>query len=247
MVKSQEAETNRNESPATQDPKLYVIPGSHPCRAAMLMLDHKGVPHRVIELPVGAHMLAVRLLRFPGRTVPALVWDGRRVQTSRRIARFLDELDPDRPLVPRDRREEIEDAERLADEVLQPLARRLVLAAGRRGLASVANHGDDGRLGPILAYSRDRRARIVRFASRHFGVTDETEALDLAALPAVLDRVDALIAAKVINGEQLNAADFQIAPSLCLLAYRLDLQEAVEARPAWCLADRVIPAAAEVA
>ena len=26
--------------------KLYVIPGSHACRSAMLMLEHKGRPYR---------------------------------------------------------------------------------------------------------------------------------------------------------------------------------------------------------
>ena len=32
-------------------PKLYVILGSHACRAGMLMLDHKGIPYRVVTLP----------------------------------------------------------------------------------------------------------------------------------------------------------------------------------------------------
>jgi hypothetical protein len=171
--------------------------------------------------------------------------NGRRVQTNRRIARFLDEVEPNRPLVPRDRREGIEEAERFADEVLQPLARRLVLAAGRRSLASISD-GERGRLGPILAYSRRRRARIIRFAARRFGITDETEALDLDALPGVVDRVDAWIEAGVLNGPELNAADLQIAPSICLLAYRSDLQPGIESRPAWRLADRVIPSASEV-
>ena len=40
--------------------KLYVIPGSHACRAAILMLEHKRVPYRRIDIvplthPFGAN------------------------------------------------------------------------------------------------------------------------------------------------------------------------------------------------
>jgi glutathione S-transferase len=207
----------------------------------MLMLEHKGLSWKTSELPAGAQVLAMRPLGFPGRTVLALKLNGVRVQTNRRIARFLDELQPDPPLLPCDRREEIEAAERLADEVIQPVARRLVLAAGRRDLSSIDGEGETERLGPLLAYTRRRRARVMRIAARYFGITDETEALDLDALPCLLDEVDAWIAVGVLNGRELSAADFQIAPSICLLASRLDLREEVEARPAWTLVNRVIP------
>jgi glutathione S-transferase len=207
----------------------------------MLMLEHKGIPWKTSELPGGAQVLAMKPLGFPGRTVPALKLGGVRVQTNRRIARFLDELQPEPPLLPCDRREEIEAAERLADEVLQPVARRLVLAAGRRDLSSIDGEGETERLGPILAYTRRRRAWVMRIAGRYFGITDETEALDLDALPCVLDEADAWIAVGALNGRELNAADFQIAPSLSLLASRLDLREAVEARPAWGLVERLMP------
>ena len=79
-------------------------------------------------------------------------------------------------------------------------------------------------------------------AARYFGVSDPTETLDLAAVPGVLDRVDSLVASGVLDGQELNAADFQTAPSLCLLAYRLDLREMVEARPSFNLARRLLPA-----
>jgi len=222
-------------------PKLYVILGSHPCRAAMLMLEHKGLGWRTVQLPSGLQTLLMRPLGFPGRTVPALKLDGVRVQTNRRIARYLDELVSDPPLLPRDRREEIEAAERLADEVLQPLARRLALAAGHRDLSSLDGHGETERLGPLLAHTTRRRARVFRVARRYFGISDETEALDRAALPGVLDEVDAWVAIGVINGPELNAADFQVAPSLCLLASRWDLREEVESRPSWRLAERLLP------
>jgi len=206
----------------------------------MLMLEHKGLGWRPVELLTGMQTLLMRPLGFPGRTVPALKFDGTRVQGNRNIARFLDELDPDPPLIPRHRTTAITEAERFADEVLQTLARRLVLAAGRRDLAELENHADSGRLGPILAPSRRRRRVVMRMAPRYFGITDETEALDLAALPVVLDRLDTLVSDGVLDGAQLNGADLQVVPSLWLLAYRRDLRREVESRSVWRLAERVL-------
>ena len=45
----------------------------------------------------------------------------------------------------------------------------------------------------------------------------------------------------MLNGEQLNAADFQIAPSLGLAMTLDDLRPAIENRPAGALAKRVVP------
>ena len=222
-------------------PRLYVIPGSHACRAATLMLEHKGMGWRPFEFIPGMQTVALRPLGFPGRTVPAIRLDGVRVQGNRQIARFLDRVEPEPPLLPRHRLSAVEDAERFADEVLQTVARRLVLAAGRRDLNSLVDQGGRGRLGAILARSAGRRRRVMRMARRYFGVSDATEALDLAALPSVLDRVDAFAASGVLNGADLNAADFQVAPSLALLAYRIDLREEVESRPSWRLVERLLP------
>src|SRR3954451_17050989 len=43
---------------------LYVIPGSHACRSAMLMLDHKRVPYRRVDIVTLLHPLVVRLHGF---------------------------------------------------------------------------------------------------------------------------------------------------------------------------------------
>jgi glutathione S-transferase len=239
---------NGNARPAQRAAKLYVIPGSHACRAGMLMLDHAGLDYRPVEIPTGLQGPLLRAHRFPGKTTPALSLDGRRLQTNRGIARFLEGLVPGHPLFPSDPalRAEVEEAERFADECLQTLARRLVLAAGSWDLESLVDYGDSGRLGPILARNRRRRGRIMRIAARHFfKIDDHTEQLDLAALPAVLDRVDGWIRSGVLNGERLNAADFQIAPSICLLAYRRDLGGEIEGRPVWRLADRLLPGRAD--
>ena len=57
---------------------------------------------------------------------------------------------------------------------------------------------------------------LVALAARSNEATDENARAALAALPALLQRVDDEIAAGTIGGEQLNAADFQIAGSLRL-------------------------------
>jgi glutathione S-transferase len=216
---------------------LYTIPGSHACRSAMLMLEHKGIPWKVREMQPGVQTATMRVRGFPGRTVPAIRVNGTRVQTNRRIARFLDEMRPDPPLVPPERAEEIDRAERFSDLTLQTLTRRLLLAAGRRDPGC----GTDGRLGPILAYSNWRRRLTASMAYRYFGVSDEVERLDLAALPRVLDQVDALLAAGTLNGPELNAADFEIAPALALGAYRPDIRHEITSRPSWDLVERLLP------
>jgi glutathione S-transferase len=246
--------------------KLYVILGSHACRSAMLMLEHKGVEHEVVELPTGLHPIALRLRgfggnpaparRFNGRrgpmlamadrmgTVPSLRYDGQEIRTNREIARFLERLRPDPPLLPSDpeARRAVEEAERWGSEVFQMTARRLALTASLHGLDGFANRGDDGRLGPLLWRQRTLRLMGTRLiAVSTFGANKRVERELLEALPAQLDRIDAWIEAGVLNGNELNAADFMIAPSLALCCYRNDLNAEIGRRPAIGLVDRLLP------
>ena len=62
----------------------------------------------------------------------------------------------------------------------------------------------------------------------------------LAELPPLLDRVDAWIGAGVLNGDELNAADYMSVTSLALLTYRDDLRPEIEARPLGRLVDRIL-------
>jgi glutathione S-transferase len=71
------------------------------------------------------------------------------------------------------------------------------------------------------------------------GPANEQELLD--ELPTILDRIDAWVADGVLNCEQLNAADFMVAPSLALILYRPDVQPLFEGRPALDLVDRLLP------
>jgi glutathione S-transferase len=244
---------------------LYVIPGSHACRTAMLMLEHKGISYRRVDLLTGPHPLSVRARGFPGNrtpirsvdghthaslamldragTVPALRFASKRIQTNREIARFLDREQPEPPLFPSDRgqREAVEEAERWGDEVLQMAARRLGLAAAASGLDALHRRGSDGRLGPLLARNEPMRIFASRTAGVIFRASRGNERELLSAVPELLDRVDAWVDAGVLDSEALNAADFMIAPSLALLAYRHDLRGEIEARPAGALLDRVLP------
>ena len=245
---------------------LYVIPGSHACRAGMLMLEHKRIPFRTVELFTGAHPYLLRLLGFPGNkqpirtvdgrthrslalidrlgTVPALRFGSERVQTNRAIARFLDRVQPQPPLFPADpeRRAAVEQAERWGDEVLQMAARRIALAAAARDTAEMYDHGGSGRLGALLSHNRAIRTVHGHVAARvAFRANADTEPKMLAELPQMLDHVDQLIDAGVLNGAELGAADFMIAPSIALLSYRLDLRDEIAARPAGAMIDRILP------
>jgi glutathione S-transferase len=246
--------------------KLYVILGSHACRAGMLMLEHKGIRYELVQLPTALHPFALRLHGFAGNpspfreldegsprmlgmadragTVPALRLDGQRVKTNRAIARFLDQVQPDPPMFPADpnRRAEVEEAERWGDEVFQMAARRLTLGAARHGRDALVNRADDGRLGTLLW--RNQTVRLIgtrMLALFIFGVNAKAEPRLLAELPEMLDRIDGWVEAGVLNGEELNAADFMIAPSLALLCYCRDLRPELERRPLIGLVDRVLP------
>ena len=63
---------------------------------------------------------------------------------------------------------------------------------------------------------------------------------DLDQLPELLNEVDRLIAQGVIGGNPLNAADFQIAPSIRMLLAMADIASLIVGRPAATLARRVV-------
>jgi len=244
---------------------LYVIPGSHACRSGILMLEHKQVPYRRVDIVTLLHPLAVRLhgfdaggqaraaggrrtfgLRLGDRlgTVPALACDGQRVSTNHQIARFLDDRHPEPSLFPADpeQRAAVEEAEGWANETLQMAARRILGAAVVRDPAAFSRSAGDGRLGYLL-YKRalTRRLIVPRIFRGVFAAGPAAERELLAELPPMLDRIDAWIADGVLGGAQLNAADFMVAPSLALILYRPDVMPMFEGRPALELVDRLLP------
>ena len=108
--------------------KVYGIPGSHPVRAGLAMLDRKGIEWKLVDVPNVLCRPYLRARGFPAPTVPAMRFDdGRRVQTTRAISRELDRMVPEPPLFPGDpdKRAAVEAAEQWGDEIYQPVPRRL--------------------------------------------------------------------------------------------------------------------------
>src|SRR6059058_1482571 len=194
--------------------RLYVIRGSHACRAAILMLEHKRVPYRRVDIVTLMHPVVVRLhgfdaggqtrnaggrrtfgLRFGDRigTVPALAANGHRISTNHGIARFLDERHPEPPLFPADpeQRAAVEEAERWANETLQMAARRIPGAAVVRDPAGMSRSAGDGRMGYLLYKRRLARRLIVpRLLRKVFAADPAYDGELLAELTAMLNRID---------------------------------------------------------
>jgi glutathione S-transferase len=175
--------------------------------------------------------------------VPALKIDGRRVQGSREIARELERLRPEPSLFPADpeKRAAVEEAERFGDEELQHPIRQILWWAIKRDKAPLRSYSEGAKLGVPLSLAMKTAAPVVALSARFNEADDEHVRRDLTELPTLLKKVDDWIAAGVLNGEQLNAADLQIAPSLGLAMTIDDLQPLIENRPAGALAKRVVP------
>jgi glutathione S-transferase len=222
--------------------KLYVIPGSHPSRTAMLMLERKGIPYKRVDLMPVISKGILRAQRFPANTVPALKLDGRRVQSSMEIGRELDRVRPEPALYPADpeKRAKVEEAEAWGDE-FQQKPRRLSWWAFKRDRAPMASYAEGASLGIPVGLAVKTGGPLVALAVRFNEASDANVRGDLLSLRADLDRIDAWIAEGVIGGPEPNAADYQIAPSLRLLMSLDDLRPFIEGRPCGEMAMRVVP------
>jgi glutathione S-transferase len=206
------------------------------------MLELKGIDYRTGNVLPGMQRVQVRLLGFPGGTVPALKLDGRRIQGSRQIARALEELSPDPPLFPADPelRRRAEEAERWGDEEFQDFPRRIFrwgLARDvdlRRWLAEAS-----GLPAPALT------ARLSGLNARYYARLVQADAAavrrDLAALPEALDHADALLAQGVLSVDPPNAAALQVLCTVAALDGFTDLHDQVSAHPVAVPAARLFP------
>jgi glutathione S-transferase len=221
--------------------KLYGSPPSPPSHSARLMLERKGLDHKVIWLLPGLWPALLRTRGFRGGTVPAMKVDGRRIQGSTLISRELEQLKPDPPLFPGDseQRAAVEEAERWGDQVLQDVPRRIVRwLSVHRPETKVMIAEDVGIPFPRFA------AWINTPAARHLANKVDADSeiqRAISQVPEVLDHVDELIAEGVIGGDEPNAADFQIASSVRALLNVKDLDPVTQGRPATDLAMRLLP------
>jgi len=207
------------------------------------MLEAKGIPYKRTDLMPVISKGALRAVGFPGMTVPALKIDGRKVQGTGEIARELDRLVPEPVLLPTDpqRRGAVEEAESFGDTDLQEPVRAILWWALRKDKAPLRSYSEGAKLGIPIGLALKTAAPIVALSARFNEATDENVRRGLAALPAMLQRIDDWIAAGTIGGEHPNIADFQIAPSLRLAMTLDDLRPAIESRPAGELALRLVP------
>jgi len=225
------------------DARLYVIPASHPSIAVQLMLEHKGIPCKRTDLMPVVSKAVLRAVGFPGVTVPALKIDGDNVQGSRPITRELERLRPEPPLFPADpeRRAAVEEAERFGDEELQHPIRQLLWWGFKQDKEPLRSYSEGAKIGVPIGLAVKTGGPLIALSARFNEASDENARAALEKLPGLLDRVDAWVQSGVLNGEQLNAADFQIAPSLGLAMTLDDLRPAIEHRPAAKLARRIVP------
>jgi glutathione S-transferase len=221
--------------------KLYGSPPSPPSHSARLMLERKGLDHKVIWLLPGLWPALLRTRGFRSGTVPAMKVDGRRIQGSTLISRELEEIKAEPPLFPSDseKRIAVEEAERWGDEVLQDVPRRIVRwMSVHRPETKVMIARDVGIPFPRFA------AWINAPAAKHLANKVDSDGeiqRAIAQVPEVLDHVDQLIADGVIGADEPNAADFQIATSVRALLNVADLDPVTKERPAADLAMRYVP------
>jgi len=227
---------------AAMNLRLFVIHGSHPCAAVEAALRLKGLPYSTVELPPPLHAPVQRVL-FGRRTVPGLRIDGEKVSGSTTIMRRLDALVPEPPLFPADpaARARVEEAERWGDEVLQPIARRILWPAMKLRPDAAPSYLEHSKLPLPDAAAKLSMPAIARIEIAMNRTGDDAARADLRALPGHLDRIDAWLADGTLGGELPNAADLQIGSTLRLLLTLADLRPLIDPRPAGELARRLFP------
>jgi glutathione S-transferase len=224
--------------------RLYGLGHSHPVLAARLALELSEIQFEHRDLFPGLHGIVVRAKGFAGWTVPALVLEGRKVQGSLAIARELHRVAPDAGLFPRnhERRRLVEQAERFGHDELQPMARRVFRWAAahdnavRAWMARYVIHAP----APTLIGCAFQPATVY-FSRVISNATDAQTRADLARLPELMDRVDALLEQGTIGRAAPNAADLQIFSSIRLLIAHEDLRAAIAPRPCGKAALQLIP------
>jgi glutathione S-transferase len=229
-------------------PKLYVLPGSHPCDAVEAALRLKGIAYERVDLMPIMPALAGPLL-YGGATVPGMRIGSERLAGSRTIMRRLDDLAPRPPLLPPlgdPERDRILDSERWGDEVFQGVPRRLIDAAFLRRPASIESYAVDAKLPVPRAWLRPALPLTARAMAWKNGASDAAARADLMALPGLLDRADGWVREGLLGGPEPNAADLQIGSTIRLLQSLGDVAPLLAGRPSERLAGYFPPLAGAV-
>jgi glutathione S-transferase len=209
---------------------LHLLPPSHPCMAVEAALKLKGLSYERVELQPGPHVDEMARVYGEGRTtVPGVLIGDDAVHGSNTILERLEALAPEPSLYPADLGDAVAAAACWGDEELQDLGRRLPWGALHFRPEAMGTFAGAGPLDPA---GTDFAMRFVRGSWKYHGITAVRLADDLAALPGLLDRVDALAADGVIGGQAPTAADLQIGSTLSVLLTLGDLRPLIEGRPA---------------
>lgn len=218
---------------------LHTFKISPPGMGVELALQQKGIAYRVRAYHGGLHRIELALRRMPERTIPQLEVDGETRVGSMAIVRWLDELVPDPPLHPAERRAEVEEAERWGHDVVQEMPRRLYRFAALHHLSVrrwiLRSHGLP-TVGASLA------TPLVKDLAGRAQATEAHAREALRTLPEVLEHADALLADGLLGAPGAwNAAGLQVVPSVRSLGVMDELRDVVEASEVGRVAKAVLP------
>ncbi len=233
---------------ATTAPKLYVLPGSHPCDAVAAALALKSIAYERVDL-LPMSQVVIGPLRYGGSTVPGLRYHGERLVGSRAIMRRLDELVPEPALLPAPGSPtyaQVLEAERWGDEVLQSVPRRVLDVAFLRRPSAMLSYVGDAKLPLPIGLMRPALPLTARLMALKNKARDDAARADLVALPGQLDRIDRWIGDGLLGGEQANAADLQIGSTVRLLLTVADVRPLIEGRASAGLTRYFPPSVGEV-
>lgn len=120
------------------------------------------------------------------------------------------------------------------------MARRLALVAVGGDRTHLQEFLDGYKLGFPASVAAKTAGPAIWMEQKIHKANPDVGRADVARVAELIDHVDELIAGGVIGGEQPNAADFQIAPSVRLLMALDQLRPLIDGRPAAELALTVV-------
>jgi glutathione S-transferase len=215
---------------------LHAVPPSHPCMTVAAALELKGLEYERVDFPHTERLERMEEIYGEGNsTVPGLLIDDEPVHGSRAILARLEAIEPTPALYPT---EAVREAERWGDEELQDLGRCLPWGAMYFRPESMGTFAGGEPLDPA---GTDFAIKFVRATWRYHGITATRLHDDLAGLPAKIAHIEALAEQGVLDGEQPNAADLQIAATIRVLLPLGDLGPLLQGSAAERIALRFFP------
>ncbi len=217
---------------------LHAVPPSHPCMTVAAALELKGLEYERVDFPHSERLERMEEIYGEGNsTVPGLLIDEEPVHGSRAILARLEQIEPEPTLFPS---EEVREAERWGDQELQDLGRCLPWGAMYFRPEAMGTFAGPGAV-PLDAPGTDFAIKFVRATWRYHGITATRLHDDLAGLPAKIAHIEALAEQGVLDGEQPNAADLQIAATIRVLLPLGDLAPLLQGSAAERIALRFFP------